>query len=710
VLLSPFGQDGPYRDRSSTDVCDQAVGGFLYLSGAPEREPLQGPRDQAAYAAGTFAAIGALAALRSRATTGRGQTVEVAHHEVLAALHQFTELKWTHGGEVLRRMGNRYAGPGSPIGMYRAGDGQLAMTVATAAHMEVLLAVTGLEQLLERPDVTSIYDIMVNAAILDPPLNEWLGERAVAEVVELFQSVRVAAAPVLTMHQLLADPHLEARGWWREVSDGPHAVRVPGAPFHLQGRPWRVSAETTDAAGSATVGGASSPAAAPLVHAAGPAPAPLVDAASPAAAPPQHAAGPNPPPLAGLRVLDLTRVWAGPLAARILADLGADVVMIEAPWARGPREVPPSYVEATRFFPDNEAGERPWNRNGFVNKFALGKRSVALDIGEPEGKAAFERLVAAADVVIENYSPRVMPNFGLGEDRLLELNAHLVYVTMPGYGRSGPAQDYSAYGPVLDSHAGLSSLMGYPELDAWKCGIAWPDPVAGIHTALATLAALWDRDADPQRRGRVIEVAQFETAVSMIGDRLVEAQLTGVDQPLPGNRDPDIAPQGVYPASGDDRWIALSVPTEASWAALCREAALPAEWAAWPLHARQSHHDEIDDAIAAWSAKLDATDATRRLQSAGVPAAPVVDGPALVGDPHLAARSFFVEVTQADSGTHPWPRLPILLGATPAKIQGPAPLLGEHNHEVLADWGGLSPGELAGLEAAGVLATEPPPE
>ena len=139
VLISPFGADGPYAAWRSTDLCDQAVSGHLYLSGDPDREPLQGPASQAALAAGVFAAIGALAAAGERRRSGRGQTVEVTHHEVMVALHQFTELKWTHGGEVLRRMGNRYAGPGSPIGMYRAGDGPLALTVATAGHMEVLL-------------------------------------------------------------------------------------------------------------------------------------------------------------------------------------------------------------------------------------------------------------------------------------------------------------------------------------------------------------------------------------------------------------------------------------------------------------------------------------------------------------------------------------------------------------------------------------------
>ena len=356
----------------------------------PEREPLQGPADQAALAAGVFAAIGALAAVRERRRSGRGQLVEVTHHEVMAALHQFTELKWTHGGEVLRRMGNRYAGPGSPIGMYRAADGPMALTVATAAHMEVLLGITGLDHLLERPDVASIYDIMVGDKILVPPLEEWLSERSVAEAVDLLQSVRLAAAPVLTMNQLLDDPHLAERDWWTTLEVDGRTVRAPGPPFRIDGHPWRAGPAPAPGSRTGTCPGSlrlprSSrlPRRRRLPQSA---PAPAAAAARPA---------PAAAPLAGVRVLDLTRVWAGPLAARILAELGADVVIVEAPWGRTSREVADSYVQASRFFPENRADPHPWNRNGFINKFALGKRSVGLDIGDSEGRAVFERLVAS---------------------------------------------------------------------------------------------------------------------------------------------------------------------------------------------------------------------------------------------------------------------------------------------------------------------------
>jgi crotonobetainyl-CoA:carnitine CoA-transferase CaiB-like acyl-CoA transferase len=194
----------------------------------------------------------------------------------------------------------------------------------------------------------------------------------------------------------------------------------------------------------------------------------------------------------------------------------------------------------------------------------------------------------------------------------------------------------------------------------------------------------------------------------MIGNRLVEVQLAGHDPPLPGNRHPRWAPQGVYPCAGDDRWVAVSVADDGAWRALVDEVGLPAPWAGWTEEQRRAAHDQIDDALSTWTAEREHREVAGRLQAVGVPAAPVVDGAELVDDPHLAARDAFVELTHPDCGTHSWPRLPVRLDRTPAGPGRPAPLLGEHNREVLTGWAGLSDGELAALEARGVVATEPP--
>ena len=690
VQITPFGSSGPYCSWTGADIVDQAISGHLYLSGLPHREPLQGPTGQAALAAAVHAAIGAMAALHARERSGPeapGQLVEVTHHEALVAMHQFTDVRFTHNGNVLTRMGNRYAGPGSPIGMYRAADGWVALTVSTAAHAEVLLAVTGLGSLLDRPEVGSITDLMVNAELFDPALEGWLAEHSVDEVVELLQSVRVAAGPVLTMRELLEDAQLAARNWWVSTSICETDVRLPGPPFRIESLPWRAA-----------------PAPGPIGTAADP--VREVNVGVPRSRDHHGHDHERTGPLQGLRVLDLTRVWAGPLAARILGELGADVVMLEAPWARGPREMPASFVAACHFYPDDEPLPAAWNRSGFVNKFAITKRSIGLDITTADGRAAFERLVAGADVLIENYSPRVMPNLGFTQDRLHELNPALIYVTMPGYGRSGPARDYSAYGPVLDSHAGLSTLMGYRDVDAWKCGIAWPDPVAGIHAAFAVLAALWERG---DGAGTTIEVAQFETAVTMIADRLVRAQLDNADPPILGNRDPVHAPQGVYACAGVDRWLAISVSTDAAWSSLCKVANLPHQWRSWGRAVRSARHDEVDAAIAGWSGTLSPAEAASLLQAAGVAAAPVVDAAMLHDDQHLVARGVYVEVAHPEAGTHRWgPTCAARLLDTPAALRRRAPCLGEHNREVLREWAAMDDEAIDALLTSGTLADRPP--
>lgn len=663
VLLSPFGLEGPYAGYRSTSLTDEAVSGHALLTGDPGREPLSGPGLQSSYAAGGFAFTGAMAALWSRLTTGRGQRVEVSHFEAMVALHQFTLVKYTHGGQVLRRLGNRYAGPGHPIGSYECADGWVSVSAPNGAMARAALRATGNGDLL---DEHPIADLMVDGALIDQRLRPWIRARPVDDVVAAFQAARVPVAPTRTMLELLDDEHFSARGFWSRI-DG---LQHPGRPFRIvdASAPTPVSAVAT------------------------PRPRPAADG----------------PPLAGVRVLDLSRVWAGPLAARILAELGADVVMVEAPMARGPRRMPDSFARSTALFPENVAGERPWNRNGFQNEYARNKRSLTLDITTAAGRSALERLVARADVLVENYSARVMPQLGLGEERLHECNPSLVYVTMPGYGRSGPCRDWLAYGNVIDAHGGMTSITGYDGGEPWKSGIAWPDAVAGVHAAGAAIAALWPGAGGDLRPGRTVEVAQIETVIATLGHELLEAQARGRDREPRGNRDPGVAPQGVYPCRGEDRWIAISVTDERSWRGLCSVVPLGAELSDLPFGARRARHDEIDRRLADHTSGQDAVDLFHRLQGAGVAAAPVLDAPGLLADPHLTARRFFVTVEHPEARSHPTNRLPIRLSETPAAPPSRAPLFGEHAREVLAGEANLTEGEIAGLVAAGIVVDAPP--
>lgn len=677
VQLSPFGLSGPWQAYRSTDLTDQAVSGHLYLNGDPDRVPLQGPEHQVAYAAGVHAAIGALGALHARSTTGRGQLVEVSHHEVMTALHQFTLLRYTHNGDVLARMGNRYAGPGRPVGLYPCGDGLISLIAPRGDQVETLISIAGLDHLLDRPDVNNVYDLMHHPTLLDEHLSPWLAAQNLDETIDLLQAVRVPAASVSTMADLLDDQHLAARDYWRDLDHDKTPIRAPRSPI-------LATVVESDLPDPTT----------------GPGPSPATTSTNPPTA--STADG----PLTGIRVLDLTRVWAGPCATRIMADLGADVIMVEAPWARGGATVDDISVMATRFYPDNDPGTEHWNRTGFANKFNINKRNIALDLSKPGGTDVLADLVRSADVLIENYSPRVMPQFGLDEHRLHALNPSLIYVTMPGFGRSGPLQDRVAYGPVVDSQGGLSVLMGYEGETARKAGVAWPDPVAGIHAAFATVAAVVDRAADG--KGRTIELAQLEATVAMAGHALIDRQLRG-EEPAPvGNRHRQYAPHGVYPAAGHDRWLALSVTDQRSWRGLCQTAGLEPDWLDWTQQERRAAQDLIDHHITAWTRTAEPATLMTVLQEAGVPSAVVASAPDVMADPHHAERGFFVDMAHPVAGTHPWPALPIRLSETPATYRRPGANLNQHGPEVLRELAGYDDQAIAELFDQGIIADRPP--
>lgn len=669
VRISPFGSGGPLANHRSTDLTDQAVSGHLFLNGDPDREPLRGPEHQVAYAAGAHAAIGALAAARARSITGQGQQVEVTHHEVMTALHQFTLLRYTHNGNILTRGGNRYAGPGSPVGVYRCGDGLISLIAPRGDQLETLVAIAGLDHLIERPDIDNIYDLMHHPTLLDEHLTPWLAVQDLDETIELLQAVRVPAASVSNMADLLDDQHLAARGYWAERNYEGQNLRAPGSPFTVTAGPLSSDQRSSERA-------------------------------------PRSGSDLDDGPLTGIRVLDLTRVWAGPCATRILADLGADVIMVEAPWARGPATIDEISVMATRYYPDNEPGDRHWNRIGFSNKYNINKRGLALDLTKPPAIKVLETLITESDVLIENYSPRVMPQLGLDEQRLHELNSSLVYITMPGFGRSGPSRDHVAYGPIIDSQAGLSVLMGYQGESARKAGVAWPDPVAGMHAAFATIAALVDRAEDG--RGRTAEVAQIEATVAMAGHAIIGYELTGKEASPIGNRHQLEAPSGVYRCLGRDRWLAVSVVDDAGWIGLCRTARFDRSWEVWSAAERRSQHDEIDRAITAWTSLGEQVDLVLRLQAVGVAAAAVADAAQVMTDAHHDRRQFFVDIAHPEAGTHAWPRLPVRLSDTPATYRRAGPTLNQHAGEILGQLVGLDDAAIAELYDSGAISDRPP--
>ena len=407
-------------------------------------------------------------------------------------------------------------------------------------------------------------------------------------------------------------------------------------------------------------------------------------------------------PLAGVRVLDMTVAVAGPVATLLLGALGAEVLRIETPWAR-PRN-PTSALSAPADAPDE-----PWNREARLNELANSKRSVALNLALPEGRAVFLDLVDMSDIVIENYSPRVMGNFNLGWEVLHARNPRLIYVRMPAFGASGPWRDRISYGPGIDAMSGLSWLTGYRGGPPLKPGNFYCDQNAGLHAASAALAALRARERDGV--GQTVELAMLEGELQLVGDALLAAQLTGREPSRIGNEHTSWAPHGVYPAKPSeddpDAWIAIACRNDAEWDALLgvwNDAGAARDRRFRTALRRWKHRAVLDDLLGEWTIRSDTLKLAERLQAAGVPASAVMGARTLLRDPQVAARQAVGALEHPQVGPSPAPQAAYRLSETPAPPRSAAPLFARDTRPVLAELLGYSAERIDALIAAGVAA------
>lgn len=407
-------------------------------------------------------------------------------------------------------------------------------------------------------------------------------------------------------------------------------------------------------------------------------------------------------PLAGVRVLDLTRVWAGPLAMRQLADLGAEVIRIEHRDSRGPAAIPPGSGLRLGIFPHGEWRPDPWNRQGAVNKLNRNKLSLALDTQKPGGMAILRELIAKSDVLVENFSARVMANWGLTWDVLKEINPRLVYLAMPGFGGTGPYKDYVANGAIIEPHAGLASLMAYDESQPYRTQATFSDPLVGIVAAWAAVAGLIQRQQTGE--GCAIDLAHTETTTRVIGPEILAAQ-GGKWQPTFANRDACYVPQGVYPCEGDDEWVAVSVVSDAAWESLCGLIGQE-DWAGLSIDGRRARHDEIDATLSRWTSGQTKFDAMNRLQAAGIASGAVLKNSDMV-EAGVFADDFFVHIEENWGETIPYPAFPVRLGSASRKSWHRSPTLGEHNHLILSALLGRTDEDVAALYERGTIADAP---
>jgi crotonobetainyl-CoA:carnitine CoA-transferase CaiB-like acyl-CoA transferase len=401
-------------------------------------------------------------------------------------------------------------------------------------------------------------------------------------------------------------------------------------------------------------------------------------------------------PLEGIRVADLTMMWAGPYATKLLAEMGAEVIKVESPRA---------WDNIRTLMPQPGVAD-PWNSAFYFNEYNRDKKSLILDLADDRGRSIFLRFVATCDVVIENYRADVLDKLALGYETLKASRPDIVLVSMAAFGKTGADKDLVGFGPVIELMSGLCSLSGYDsEEEPYKTGISYGDPIGGAQAAAAVVLALTKRHRTG--KGSYIDLAQREGAATLAGEAFVAASLGGETQPAHhGNRSARWAPQGAYRCAGEDQWAVISVVTDDEWRALSgvigRE-----DLAALSLEERRARHDEVDEAIGAWCRDREPQEVMEVLQAAGVPAGRVLDSSDVHDDPQLLRRRFWVYLPHPQMLRYKQAAIAWRLVECNPTLARHSPLFGEHTREILTTIVGMSTEDVDSLYEAGVSADEP---
>lgn len=667
VTISDFGWTGPWAERAATEFTLQACCGATGFRGLPDGPPISVGGDVGEYVGGAMAAFGALAVTRRVRDGGPGEHLDMSMLEAMTYSMQSSEWLHTH----LLRVGPIRRSVEVPS-IVAARDGFVGMTFITGQQWLDFTAMVECPELGEVPEFTFQLGRWAERDAILRAIGPWMRAHTVAEIVELGELFRLPMAAIGTGASVTEQDHFRSRGVFVTNARGLKAPRPP----------WRMTTA-----------------------------APAPSASAPALG--ESGAGPNwsprardgratvsALPLSGVRIVDLTAFWAGPAATHLLAAFGADVVKIES--IQRP--------DGIRYSGGMRKDVDDWWEYGWVFQAVnTNKRSVTLDLESPDGVRLFKELVAGADAVVENFSPRVMDQFGLGANALLDVNPRLVVMRMPAFGLDGPWRDRVGFAPTMEQIAGMAWVTGLPSgLPIPPRGVC--DPIAGAHAAFALLAALdfVARTGD----GQLVEMAMIESVLNVTAVQTLEAQAFGVVMEREGNRGHGVATQNVYRCAGEDDWIAITVRDDSEWRALVAVLGDPL-WAVDEALAteagRRAHVETVDDSLAAWFATRDVGTAVDELATAGVPAARVISPSNVVDNRQLVDRGYFEPLVHPSSGPSVYPRPPFrpIAGTGGRWLRTPAPTLGQHTADVLAESCGVTTEQLVGLEAEGVIGTRP---
>jgi crotonobetainyl-CoA:carnitine CoA-transferase CaiB-like acyl-CoA transferase len=699
VSVTPFGQDGPKARWAATDLTLYAASGGLALTGDPDRAPLRVSVPQIWAHAATTAAAGALLALHERASSGRGQHVDISAQQVATVLSGAQNLAVPARATLAARAGGGVNFGGLKIRMvWDAKDGHVSITHVfgdffgpfTRRLMEWVHEEGFCDAATRDKDWVGYGMALATGA--EPPeayaavqdcIAAFTASKTKAELLAGALERRVLVAPVADMADVAGFEQLAVRGFWHDVDD-PHLGRhvraahqwahLSATPLQALGPPPQLGAhDAAELAAERRAPAGGSRSAAVASHAGS-----TADAL----------------PLAGLKVVDFCWVYAGPLVTRALADFGATVVRVESSVRLdGSRGLAP-------FLDDQVSAE-----SSLVFSTAnAGKLGVTVDLERPEARSVLVDLVSWADVVVEAFSPRAMKHWGLDYEALRRINPGLVMLSTCLMGQTGPLAQFSGFGNLAGALCGYYSVTGWPDRAPVGPFGAYTDYFSPPCALTALLAAL-----DHRRRtgeGQYVDFSQAEASLLGLAPALLDLEVNGRVATAAGNDDIDLAPHGVYPAAGDDAWVAIAVTGDDAWQRLCGaigRADLAADSSLATAEGRRAARRRLDAEVGAWTATLPARAIEERLQAVGVAVHEVQNSPEAVEDAQLRHRGHFVAVEHCSGNTHVVDGPRIRLSRTPAGPRRAGPGLNEHLFEVLNGLLGYSPDRIADLVALGIF-------
>ena len=676
VSVTGFGQDGPKKDLRPCDLVASALGGQMYVCGSPLLSPIKAYGQQSYLTASLYAAVGILLALRKRARTGKGDHIDISLQEAVASTLEHVMVRYLQERVVAKRRGDRHWTDFFCVLPCKDGFIHLTPFVGWETLVDLLDSAGKAEDLKDKIWNDEEYRVANIDHAIDV-LQKWTKIQAADELFKLGQLMRLPWAPIHSPNEIMASPHLKIRKFFVDFFHPELGSTIPYPKL-----PYRFSSKYATPNKRAPLIGEDNVNVLPLdfelketkakencIH----------------KKKSSDVHNKKDIPL-GFRVLDFTRVLAGPYATRILGDFGAEVIKVQS--------------KKTATGTEDNAGFyfNTWNRN---------KRSITLDMSCPEARKIALKLTAISDVLIENFSPRVMSNWGLNYEKLKEAKKDLIMVSMSGMGQTGPWKDYVAFGPTVQSLGGLTYLTSYNKDAPVGLGYSYADAVTGLYGAIGILAALEHRDRTGL--GQLIDLSEYEAVCTLIGPALLDAAANQKVIEPRGNQSHHIsaAPYGCYKCLGEDRWCAVAVFDEAEWHKLCKVTGHP-EWAKDPRFSnfamRKEHAEVLDVLIQQWTSKNTAEMVMKVLQEAGVHAGVVQNAQDLANDPQLQARDFFVQLDHPVLGKIVSDGSPIKMGGNCVPAWKSAPLLGEDNEYVYLELLGLAASEFKSYIERGIIA------